>query len=376
MCGAKGACKKKEKEETLDKIEELLTRSTRLTRETIMGTAIFSRTQLYEWQKGELERKKRATKMLSEQTVEKAAMVVATFPHLGGAKGQAYMLYHELGYLGQKQYEKIKEQVKRLLIQEVSRRKLTSSPSESFTHERATKCGEIWAEDFSEIVVEGESFKVAVLLDTFSGKYLGAAADDRPTTALVGAPIQEGLKENGCGPKKFLLSDHGTQYMSAEHEALLTSAEIVHRLIPACVPQYNGCVEGGMRGLKSVLYNVWERRKRQASDEGKSLLDRVRATLAETIRLLNEWLPRPALGGVTPQDVHAGRKEEKRKEIKRYREQEESGPVGPWERSYWEVLKSGVGLSEMSDGEVLTKLSFFGRRPLRRIAKRNRQSVG
>ncbi len=46
------------------------------------------------------------------------------------------------------------------------------------------------------------------------------------------------------------------------------------------------------------------------------------------------------------------------------------------ERSYWEVLKSGVGLSEMSDGDVLTKLSFFGRRPFRRIAKRNRKSVG
>ncbi len=102
----------------------------------------------------------------------------------------------------------------------------------------------------------------------------------------------------------------------------------------------------------------------------------MRATLAETITILNEWLPRPALGGVTPQDVHEGRKEEKGKEIKRYRQQEESEPVGSWERSYWEVLKSGVGLSEMSDGEVLTKLSFFGRRPLRRMAKRNRESVG
>jgi hypothetical protein len=32
--------------------------------------------------------------------VEKAAAVVARFPHFGGRKGQAYMLYHELGFIG------------------------------------------------------------------------------------------------------------------------------------------------------------------------------------------------------------------------------------------------------------------------------------
>jgi len=341
-----------------------------------MGTALFSRSQLYQWQKGKLERKKREPKELSEDAVENAARVVATFPHLGGQKGQAYMLYHERGYLGQKQYDKIKAQVKRLLIQEVSSRDLTSSPRESFEHERPTKCGEIWAEDFTEIAVEGETFKVAVLLDTFNGHYLGAEADKRPTVALVAAPVQQALENSGGVPQKCLLSDHGTQYISAKHKKLLTSAEIVHRLIPVCVPQYNGCVEGGMRNLKSVFYNVWERRKRQAADEGKSRIERVRVALAETIALLNESIPRPALGGVTPLDVHNGRKQAKRKEIKAYREQEASRPAEPWKRPLWDVLKSGVALEEMSDGEVLTKLSFFGRRPLRRIAKRNRESVG
>jgi transposase InsO family protein len=287
------------------------------------------------------------------------------------------MHYHELGYAGQKRYDKIKTQVKRVLVQEVSRRKLTSSPRESFEHERAKKPGEIWAEDFTEVTVEGATFKVAVVIDTFNQHYLGGEANDRPTVALVAAPLKQALeKTGGKGPAKCLLSDHGTQYRSVAHQTLLTSAEIVHRLIPACVPQYNGCIEGGMRDLKSIFYNVWERRKRRGADEGKSLCERVRAALVETIALLNESIPRPSLGGVTPVDVQAGRKEVKRKEIQAYCAREKSRPVSPWKRSYWDVLKSGVAVAEMTDGELLTKLAFFGRRPLRRIAKLNRECVG
>ncbi|MFQ5507595.1 MAG: DDE-type integrase/transposase/recombinase [Planctomycetota bacterium] len=341
-----------------------------------MDKAYFSRSQLYRWMQGKLERKQRAGKLLPEETVENAARVVATFPHLGGRKGQAYMHYHELGSVGMKQYDKIKTQVKRVLVQEVSSRKLTSSPRESFEHERPTKCGEIWAEDFTEIAVEGETFKLAVLLDTFNGQYLGAEADKRPTVALVAAPVQQALEKNGGVPKKCLLSDHGTQYISAEHEKLLTSAEIVHRLIPVCVPQYNGCVEGGMRDLKGVFYNVWERRKREGADEGKTRLERVRAALEETISLLNGSIPRPSLGGVTPLDVQDGRKELKRKEIEDYRKKEESRVVPAWNRSRWDVVKSGVAVDRMSGDELLTKLAFFGRRPLRRIARRNRECVG
>jgi transposase InsO family protein len=369
--------KKKEKEETLHKIAELSEVSARLSRESIMGMACFSRSQLYRWQQGDLERKPRERKLLREETVENAAAVVATFPHFGGRKGQAYMHYHELGSVGMKQYEKIKTQVKRVLVQEVSSRNLASSPRESFEHERAKKPGEIWAEDFTEVTVEGQAFKVAVVIDTFDQLYLGAQVHTRPTVELVAQPIQQALeKTGGKAPEKFLLSDHGTQYLSASHEKLLSSAEIVHRCIPVCVPQYNGCVEGGMRDLKSVFYNVWERRKHEEADEEKTRIQRVRATLAETVLLLNESIPRPSLGGVTPVDVHEGRKDVKREEIQAYREQEESRPILPWARSYWDVLKSGVAVAEMTDGELQTKLAFFGRRPLRRIAKRNRGCVG
>lgn len=335
----------------------------------------FSRSQLYCWQRGkQLQRKARESKAVPEATVEAAAAVVVRFPHFGGRKGQAFMLYHELGYIGMRAYDRIKRNVKRLLGQEVSQRKLLPG-REFYEHVRAEKVGEIWAEDITDVTVEGRSFQAALLLDTYDTYYLGSAVDGRATAALVRRPVDQALeKTGGKGPEKFLLSDNGSQYISAAHGRLLTSAEIVQRRIPACVPQYNGCVEGGMRDLKSVFYNVWERRVREGADEEKSLLDRVEAALSETVLLMNEEIPRPSLGGVTPADVHNGNQEAKRHQVQAYRAREASRrDVPPWTRSYWEVLKSAVNAGKLTSGELLTKLSFFCPRPLRRIARRNRE---
>ena len=343
-----------------------------------MSRACFSRTQLYRWEKGEqLDRKERALELVAEMTVENVAGVVGMFPHFGGRKGQAYMLYHELGYVGMKTYERIKRQVKRLLVQELTRRNLLLPAPDFYEHVRPEKPGEIWGEDFTDATVEGRTFKVAVVVDTHDEYYLGKAVDCRATATLVAKPIDQALeKTGGKGPEKFLLSDNGSQYISAAHGRLLSSAEVVQRRIPACVPQYNGCVEGGMRQLKSIFYNVWERRLREKADEGKSLLERVEAGVEETVTLMNEAIPRPCLGGVAPADVHSGKKDARRQQIGAYREREASRrDVPPWQRKYWDVLKSGLKAEQMSDGELHTKLDFFCRQPLRRIARRNRERV-
>jgi len=308
-------------------------------------------------------------------TIENTAAVIATFPHFGGRKGQAYLLYHERGYIGMKLYDQIRKNIKRLLGQEVSKRQMLP-PREYYEHIRPMKSGEIWAEDFTDVTVECRTFKLAVVLDVYDEYYLGWAANSRATAALVGLPIDQALEKTGQGPEKFLLSDNGSQYISEAHEQLLTSAEIVQRRIPACVPQYNGCVEGGMRELKSIFYNVWERRIRDSTDEGKSLLERVEAAVSETLRLVNEEIPRPSLGGVTPVDVHNGRRQAKQDEIRAYRERESSRrDVSPWTRSYWDILKSGLKLEQMTNAEVMTKLAFFCARPLRRIAQMNQEGA-
>jgi hypothetical protein len=95
-----------------------------------------------------------------------------------------------------------------------------------------------------------------------------------------------------------------------------------------------------MREFKSVFYNVWERRQREGADKEESLLRRVKAAVAETVELMNDGIPRPCLGGVTPGDVHFGRKDAKQKQLQEYREAEEARrDVAPWQRGYWQVLK-------------------------------------
>jgi transposase InsO family protein len=347
-----------------------------VSKDRVISQTCFSRSQLYRWEKGEqLERKKRVCQVVSETALENAAAVIVTFPQFGGRKGQAYMLYHKLGYIGMRGYDRIKKNVKRLLVQEVAQRKLLPT-QEYYEHIRPNKPGEIWGEDFTEVTVESRTFKVAVVRDTYDGYYLGKAVDCRATAALVARPVDQALEEAGKGPEKFLLSDNGSQYISEAHGRLLTSADIVQRRIPACVPQYNGCVEGGMRELKSVFYNVWERRVREGADEGKNLQTRVEAGVHETVTLINDSIPRPSLGGVTPADVHNGRREAKQREIREYCVMESRRNVPPWKRTYWDVLKSGLKLKQMTGRELLIKLAFFCRRPLRRIAKLNQECAG
>ena len=155
--------------------------------------------------------KERAPKELPEETVENVASVIAAFPHFSGRKGQDYMLYHERGLIGEKAYGRVKKNVRRLLLEEAGRRELFGEKA-YYEHVRPEKAGEIWAEDFTELVVEGRTFKAALLLDVFDQYYLGAAVGRRATACLVGQPVDQALEANGGrGPEKFLLSDNGSQ---------------------------------------------------------------------------------------------------------------------------------------------------------------------
>jgi hypothetical protein len=45
----------------------------------------------------------------------------------------------------------------------------------------------------------------------------------------------------------------------------------------------------------------------------------------------------------------------------------------PWKRGHGDVLKTGLGLKVVTPNELLTKLPFFFLKPLRRIAKLERE---
>ncbi len=280
-----------------------------------------SKSIFYEWLKEPKERKKRETTFISETVAVNAMKVMLDYPHLGGQKGQSYMIYHRLGYIPRHVYQNLKKALSRVVFQQASARNLLPRPS-VYEHEWPTEVNEIWAEDFTKIKVLGFSFPAAVVEDVFSKKYLGGNVQQRENSQLVGQPVEMAVKgNNNRGPKKFMLSDNGVQYVSDAHGQLLAKHEIVQKHIPAGKPQYNGTIECGMRDIKSVFYKVFAQNDFkefatldiEVADKKKRVAEMVTASFNKTLQRLNEKLPRPALHGVTPEDVVSGTAEEKKK---------------------------------------------------------------
>lgn len=343
----------------------------RLTKGQIIDYFGMSRTQLYKWIKeGIGDRKQRKCKVIPEETAENAVKVIIKYPHFGGRKGQIYMIYHRLGYIAMKSYDDLKRSVKRLLTQEMSARRLFAL-KEAYEHQKPYTIGEIWAQDITGITVEGVNFKVALLIDTYSQYLLGVSVARRESVQLVSSPVEQALAfNNGMPPKKFLLSDNGSVYVSDKHGKLLKSEDIIHKRIPSCRPQYNGSVECGGKEFKNIFYNVWAKREADGTDKEKSLRERVYFAVKETANVLNNEIPRPSLGGISPTDVHNGNASEKIKANHKYMVYERGRKnIPPWKRNYWDVLKDALGLKTLTNLEVKTKFFFFCRRPLRKIAK-------
>ena len=248
---------------------------------------------------------------------------------------------------------------------------------EPYEHIQPDGIGQIWAEDFTELVVDHARFKLALLIDVFSQYILGWAVGRRATEGLVAVPVKQALAANdGRPPEKFLLQDNGTQYVSENHNQLLKAHEIVSRNIPVCTPQYNGSVECGAKSSKTSFI-AYGNDVRQTIRIKKMVDERVQRAVAETVHLLNFQIPRPGLGGVTPADVQLGLQVQRQREIAQYREQQAARKMfRPLPRPFWDIIKGGVQAELMSTKELLTKLAFFGMRPLRRIAKINQEVWG
>jgi hypothetical protein len=281
------ADKKKEKEQIIAMFTTLKETSFYLNSSQLIRESTFSRAQIYRWSNGITERKQRERNVIPEPVAESAVELIREYPHFSGAKGQAYMLYHHLGSIPQHVYKRLKQTVKQVIFQEVSNRKLLPEKT-AYEHERPQRPGEIWAEDFTRLTVEGTLFYLSLLIDVASTYYLGTAVDVRVNVKLVEAPVLQALEHNnGRGPTRFLLSDNGSVYISAEHGALLDARQIVQKRIPSCTPEYNGSCECGVKEFKNVFYNIWAQMKKKEADKGKTILESVRAAVVKTTHKMN-----------------------------------------------------------------------------------------
>lgn len=360
----------------------LLKHSHYLNRYQLIKESSYSKSQFYKWLEsgidGIAERKIRECKPVWQEVVKSAVDVIWNYPHFSGSKGQSYMIYHQLGYIAQHLYKSIKKIVKSLISQEVSTRQLLPKRT-YYRHERAHFPDEIWAEDFTELRVYGEKFYVGLVMDVAMSYYLGGRASGRPDDKMVEIPVTQALElTGGQGPKRFLLSDNGPQYVSTRHGEFLEKLAIIQKRIPSCKPEYNGSIECGIKEFKNVFYNVWAQREKNRVAKEKPLLQRVQLAVAETLQKMNEEIPRPSLKGVTPFDV---RKEIARERIEinrkyREKEQEKKEVIKPWNKKDWGIVKEQLFKGAISNHELLTKFCFFLKQPLRKLVKLEREVLG
>jgi len=361
--------------------KQLLSMSRYLNQYQLIKESSYSKSQLYQWLKeGVRERKERECKEVSKEVVKGAIEVIRKYPHFGASKGQCYMIYHRLGYLPQHYYKRLKKMVKRLVFQEVSNRKLLPERT-SYKHEVAENPGEIWAEDITQLRVCGEAFYTGLVIDVALPHYLGVRGSIRPDAEMVEASVDQALgATGGKGPKRFLISDNGPQYISTRHGDFLDKQEIIQKRIPACKPEYNGAIECGIKEFKNVFYNVWGKVEEKDVKYLKKdkLLVYVQKAIDETIIRMNEEIPRLSLKGVTSANVLRGNAGERREINRGYQEneQEKKEVIDPWNKKDWKFVRKHLFKETISNLELMTKFCFFLKQPLRKLAKLGGEVLG
>jgi hypothetical protein len=221
----------------------------------------------------------------------------------------------------------------------------------------------------------GKPYDLKLLYNTFR-RTLGVAASLRPDDVMVEAPVAQALElTGGKGPQRFLLSDNGPQYISTKHGDFLEKLAILQKRIPSCRPEYNGSVECGIKEFKNVFYNVWtqiEESDLKGLGEEELLLC-VQLVMNETMRRLNEEIPRPRLKGVTPADVLKGMDKERieinRRYLEKEQEKEKKEVNKPWNCKDWGFVRKHLFKGTISNLELMTKFCFFLKQPLRKLAK-------
>lgn len=368
--------KKKEKAEAIVALDAIVASVTVIGRCAVIAQMPYSNTQVGQWRHEIRDRSPRQPKRIAQSTVENAVDVITALPYLSGPKGQAYMLYHRLGVISQSLYKQMKKKVRMEVFREVSQRTLLPERAD-YTHVRATEPNQIWAEDFTALPVEGYHFSLAVVVDVKANAYLGTAVERRACAGLVKQPLDAALAICHEGPKDFVISDNGSQYLSRRHKSDLDVAGIVHKRIPACQPRYNGSAECGIKEFKQLFYCLWASFGDSVSpDENTALLLRVKRVVELTRIFMNEHIPRPSLGGVTPKDVLDNVAEEKVQANRQYREQESRKEVHPWTKPLWQTIADRLKARALSNLQLMTAFCFFLKRSLRKLADVHKGVLG
>jgi transposase InsO family protein len=340
--------------------------------------------QLYEWMKGNVDRKPRKLKALDISTVQQTVEVILDYPHLGGKKGRCFMIYHRMAVVAEHTYQWIKVAVMWCVQAEIRARHILPK-RQDYTHSPPAAVGDVWSADFTHVELSGVIVHLATVRDNKSLYILGHKASLGAGTELVLCPLRQALVlTDGKGPNEFHLSDRGSQYCSREYETALEDKGIEHVLIPPGEPWFNGVMENGNKTLKHHFYRLWFSQKdRPDPSNRQEILKRAEACLAQAVHQLNCQVPCPSLMGVTPEDVFLGRAQARRQQNRAFEEKEkirikekQDDPDSVNRRDVPKVVRGIIPTSEIPRDELVVLSLLLGGKPMRWLNRVCPEGVG
>jgi transposase InsO family protein len=354
-----------------------------LGRERLMALSELT-SQIYEWLKGNVERKPRRLKALALKVVEQTVQVILDYPSLGGKKGRCYLLYHAMAVVAEHTYQTIKVAVMWCIRAEIRARHLLPKRQE-YTHRPPAEVGDVWSADFTHVELFGVIVHLATVRDNKSLYLLGHKASLGAGTELVLAPLRQALAlTDGKGPKQFHLTDRGSQYRSEDYGRALQKAGIKHVLVPPGEPWFNGVTENGNRTLKQVFYRrFYAQQDRPTPINRREILKRAEACLAQVVQELNTKLPCPSLKGVTPQDVFLGAAQARREQNRCFEEKEkirikekQSDADCVARKDVPRIVRGLIHASDIPRDELVVLSLLLGGKPMRWLNRVCPEGVG
>ncbi len=128
---------------------------------------------------------------------------------------------------------------------------------------RAAHPNRVWAGDMTFIRTREGWLHVAVLLDLFSRKVVGWAADQRPGQVLHVGALQMALRQRRPPPGLIHHTDRGPQYRSSAYREVMAAHGIRPSMNGRKVPQDNAVAESFFSTLKNELIHHCDFRSRE-----------------------------------------------------------------------------------------------------------------
>ena len=205
--------------------------------------------------------------LIENKDIDHVVQQIIDYPFLGGNKGSLKLQHDEKAVIGSTLYGEVKQQLKLEVEKDIHKRreqceleknryKRSAENQKEYEHIVPSQIHEMWSIDFVTFVLYGIYFNICVVYEIYSQAYLAIKVADSANSEVAIEAVKHAVEYSGAKPKRYLLSDNGSAFISEDFEALLDSIKMFGQQIPPGQPWYNGALESGNRDLKKALYTI------------------------------------------------------------------------------------------------------------------------